>query len=315
MVNERCQAIMKSKILKELRSCRDVVSGEYLSSTLGISRVSVWKHIHKLQELDYNIQSTANGYQLLSSPDVPFSWEFAGRESRIHYFAELSSTMDTARELARKNCPDLTVVISGRQTAGRGRLNRQWLSDEGGLYFTIVLRPAIPLPISARVNFLASLTLARVLRETYGIEAAVKWPNDILVDDRKLSGMLSELEGEADQVFFVNIGMGINVNNNPAGIEPAATSLKGILGREISRIDLLSRFLDAFEDRLNGAEFENVILEWKQYTVTLQRKVRIVTRREVTEGLALDVDENGALIIELGDGSIKKIIYGDCFHQ
>ena len=112
---------MKGKILKELRSRKDVVSGEYLSSALGISRVSVWKHIHKLKEFDYNILSTSNGYQLLGSPDIPFPWEFSGRESKIHYFAELSSTMDAAKDLARKNCPDYTVVIAGRQTAGRGR--------------------------------------------------------------------------------------------------------------------------------------------------------------------------------------------------
>ena len=306
---------MKGKILKELRSRKDVVSGEYLSSALGISRVSVWKHIHKLQELGYSILSTSNGYQLIGSPDILFPWEFSGRESSIHYFSELSSTMDMAKDLARKNCPDFTVVITGRQTAGRGRLNRQWLSDDGGLYFTLVLRPDIPLPMSSRVNFLASLTLARVLRDMYQIEAAVKWPNDILVDDRKLSGMLSELEAEADRVFFINIGMGINVNNDPTGVEPGAISLKNMMGREISRVRLLSRFLDEFEDRLKNAEFENVISEWKQYTVTLQRQVRIVTQREVTEGLAVDVDENGALVVRLADGSIKKITYGDCFHQ
>jgi len=306
---------MKGKILKELRSRKDVVSGEYLSSALGISRVSVWKHIHKLQEFGYSILSTSNGYQLLGSPDILFPWEYPGRESSIHYFSELSSTMDMAKDLARKNCPDFTVVIAGRQTAGRGRLNRQWLSDDGGLYFTLVLRPDIPLPMSARVNFLASLTLARVLRDLYQIEAAVKWPNDILVDDRKLSGMLSELEAEAERVFFINIGMGINVNNDPTGVEPGAISLKNMLGREISRVRLLARFLDEFEDRLKNAEFENIISEWKQYTVTLQRQVRIVTQREVTEGLAVDVDENGALVVRLADGSIKKITYGDCFHQ
>jgi len=306
---------MKGKILKELRSRKDIVSGEYLSSALGISRVSVWKHIHKLQELGYNVLSASNGYQLIGSPDILFPWEFPGRESSIHYFSELASTMDMAKDLARKNCPDFTAVIAGRQTAGRGRLNRQWLSGDGGLYFTLVLRPDIPLPMSSRVNFLASLTLARVLRDMYQIEAAVKWPNDILVDDRKLSGMLSELEAEADRVFFINIGMGINVNNDPTGVEPGAISLKNMLGREISRVRLLSRFLDEFEDRLKNAEFENVISEWKQYTVTLQRQVRIVTQREVTEGLALDVDDNGALIVKLADGSIKKIIYGDCFHQ
>ena len=306
---------MKGKILTELRSRNEIVSGEYLSSALGISRVSVWKHIHNLQGFGYNILTSANGYQLIASPDILYSWEFPDREARIHYFPELSSTMDSAKGLARKNCPDFTVVIAGRQTKGRGRLNRQWLSDDGGLYFTLVLRPNIPLPMSSRVNFLASLTLARVLRDMYQIEAAVKWPNDILVDDRKLSGMLSELEAEADRVFFINIGMGINVNNDPTGVEPGAISLKNMLGREISRVRLLSRFLDEFEDRLKNAEFENIISEWKQYTVTLQRQVRIVTQREVTEGLAVDVDENGALIVRLADGSIKKIIYGDCFHQ
>jgi len=306
---------MKGKILKELRSRKDIVSGEFLSSTLGISRVSVWKHIHKLQDLGYNILSTPNGYQLLASPDILFPWEFQGRESNIHYFSELSSTMDTAKDLARKNCPEFTVVVAGRQTNGRGRLNRQWVSDDGGLYFTLVLRPDIPVPISSRVNFLASLTLARVLRDMYRIEAVVKWPNDILVDDRKLSGMLSELEAEADRVFFINIGMGINVNNDPTGIEPGAISLKTILGWESSRIKLLSCFLNEFEDRLKNAAFENVISEWKRYTVTLQREVRIVTRREVSEGLAVDVDENGALVLELSDGTQKIIVYGDCFHQ
>ena len=306
---------MKGKILTELRSRKDIVSGEYLSSILGISRVSVWKHIHKLQELGYNILSTSNGYQLIDSPDVLYSWEFPDREARIHYFSELSSTMDTAKELARKNCPDFTVVIAGRQTSGRGRLNRQWVSDGGGLYFTMVLRPNIPVALSSRMNFLASLTMAHVLREKYQIEAAVKWPNDILVKERKLSGMLSELEAEADRVFFINIGMGINVNNDPTEIEPGATSLKKLMGREISRIRLLSRFLDEFEDRLNNVDFENVISEWKKYSVTLQRQVKIVTQREVSEGLALDVDENGALVIELADGAQKTIIYGDCFHQ
>jgi len=135
------------------------------------------------------------------------------------------------------------------------------------------------------------------------------------VDDRKLSGMLSELEAEADRVFFINIGMGINVNNDPTGIEPGAISLKTILGWESSRIKLLSCFLNEFEDRLKNAAFENVISEWKRYTVTLQREVRIVTRREVSEGLAVDVDENGALVLELSDGTQKIIVYGDCFHQ
>ena len=305
----------KGQLLKELRSQREIISGEQLSATLGISRVSVWKHIHKLQELGYHIMSTPNGYRLIDSPDIPFPWEFSDHDYNILYYPEVSSTMDTAKELARKDCPDFTVVVAGRQTRGRGRLKRQWLSDDGGLYFTMVLRPDIPVLLSSRVNFLASLTLARVLRELFQIDAAVKWPNDILVDGHKISGMLSELEAETDRVLFISIGMGINVNNDPSGAEPAASSLKKITGREISKKMLLGRFLAEFEERLKRADFENVISEWKRYTVTLNRRVKIVTHKEVSEGLAVDVEQDGALILELADGTRKKIVYGDCFHQ
>ncbi|UCD82979.1 MAG: biotin--[acetyl-CoA-carboxylase] ligase [Desulfobacterales bacterium] len=296
-----------------LRSQNDVVSGEALSSALGISRVSIWKHIHKLQELGYDILSTSGGYRLLSSPDILFPWEYDGETCNILYYPEVTSTMDTAKDLARKNCPDFTVVIAGRQTQGRGRLKRRWLSDDGGLYFTMVLRPQIPVQLSFKVNFLASLTLAKVIRQMYQIDAMVKWPNDILVNERKISGMLSELEAEADRVFFISIGLGINVNNDPSGAQPGASSLEKIVGREVSRKDLLARFLQEFGDRMRSADFENVIAEWKKYTVTLGRRVRIVTQREESHGLAKDVDENGALILELADGSQKKVVYGDCF--
>ena len=305
----------KGQLLKELRSQREIISGEKLSATLGISRVSVWKHIHKLQEFGYDIMSSPNGYRLIESPDIPFPWEFADGGFNILYYPELPSTMDTAKNLARKNCPDFTVVIAGRQTRGRGRLKRQWLSDDGGLYFTMVLRPDIPVLLSSRVNFLASLTLARVLRELFQIDAAVKWPNDILVAGRKISGMLSELEAESDRVLFINIGMGINVNNDPSVVEPGASSIKKITGREISKKMLLARFLDEFEKHLKTVELKNVISEWKKYTVTLNRQVKIVTHKEVSEGLAVDVEQDGALVLELADGSRKKVVYGDCFHQ
>ena len=305
----------KGQLLKALRSQNATVSGEALSRTLGISRVSIWKHIHKLQELGYQIMSTPTGYRLIESPDIPFPWEFADRGFNIFYYPEVSSTMDTAKDLARKNCPDLTVVVAGRQTKGRGRLKRQWRSDDGGLYFTMVLRPDLPVLLSSRVNFLTSLTLAHVLRELFQIDAAVKWPNDILVDGYKISGMLSELEAETDRILFINIGMGINVNNDPSVVEPGASSLKKIAGREISIKILLDRFLAEFKQRLKKTKFENVISEWKKYTVTLNRQVKIVTHKEVSEGLAVDVEQDGALVLELADGSHKKIVYGDCFHQ
>jgi BirA family biotin operon repressor/biotin-[acetyl-CoA-carboxylase] ligase len=165
------------------------------------------------------------------------------------------------------------------------------------------------------VSFLASVTLARLLREMFGIDARVKWPNDILADGHKIAGMLSELEAEADRVTFINIGMGINVNNDPSPVEPEATSLKNILGRPVSKIEILALYLDELEHRMQTAAFDGVIEEWKRYTLTLDRDVRIVTPTEVQEGKAVDVDDSGALILKLADGSLKKILYGDCFHQ
>jgi BirA family biotin operon repressor/biotin-[acetyl-CoA-carboxylase] ligase len=306
---------MKSRILNILKTETGVISGEMLSTRLGISRVSVWKHIKKLQEVGYNIESTPKGYLFISAPDVLYPWEFGEKEHNIHYLDEVDSTMDIARELAIKQCPHFTVVIAGRQKKGRGRLKRSWLSSKGGLFFTIVIRPKIPPVLSSRVNLATSVVLAQTLRNMFNINAMVKWPNDVLVDGKKISGILSEMDAEIDRVNFISIGIGINVNNDPTPFEPMATSLKKILGKEIPRIDVLKAFLDHFEDAVNDTEFENVVAEWKKYTQTLNRHVRIVTANDVFEGLAMDVDDNGALILKLADGSLKKIIYGDCFHE
>lgn len=306
---------MKSRILDNLRKNEGPFSGQALSAQLGISRVSIWKHIQQLQAFGYDITSSAKGYRLNHSPDVPYPWEFAGREDKIVYHQVLSSTMDAAKQLARRGCSDFTTVIAGSQTSGRGRLSRQWLSDKGGLYFTMVLRPDLPPVLSFRVGFLASLTLARLLNEMFEIDVRVKWPNDLLVNEQKLCGMLSELEAEADQVKFINVGIGLNINNDPSAIEPTATSLKMILGHKVSKKEILSRYLDLFEAQMQSAAYDDVIKQWKQFTVTLNRFVRVVTTRDVFTGKAIDVDDTGALILQCSDGSLKTIHYGDCFHQ
>jgi len=307
---------MKEKILDLLSSNRSqVFSGEKLSQDLNVSRVTIWKHIKKLQELGYKIISTTKGYQLMEAPDALFAWEFQERSSKIHYFSEVESTMITAKKLARNNCPDFTIVIAEKQTQGRGRLSRKWHADPGGLYFTMVLRPDIPPALMSRISFSASLNLAKILRNLLNIDAMVKWPNDILVDEKKLSGMLCEMEVEDDMVKFLNIGIGINVNNDPTDFEPNATSIKKILGKEVKRKDFLKAYLDAFENDLRRGDISQVIPEWKKYTITLGRRVKIVTSRDVSFGKAIDVDDTGALILEQEDKSIKKIFYGDCFHQ
>jgi BirA family biotin operon repressor/biotin-[acetyl-CoA-carboxylase] ligase len=163
------------------------------------------------------------------------------------------------------------------------------------------------------MNFAASLVLARTLCGMFNISARVKWPNDILVNGKKLSGMLSEIQAESDRVTFLNIGIGINVNNSPSSQEPQAVSLREILGKKISRKCILAAFLDNFQDFINTHPLHNVISEWKQYAVNLNKHVKIVTTRDTSHGLAIDVDKNGALVLKLENGTIKKIIYGDCF--
>jgi BirA family biotin operon repressor/biotin-[acetyl-CoA-carboxylase] ligase len=304
----------KGKILNLLREESAIVSGEAISTTLGLSRTAIWKHIQKLQHCGYDIRASGKGYQLMVEPDVPYAWEFPGREKAIHFYPEISSTMDIARKLARGGCPALTVVTAERQTLGRGRLQRNWQSETGGLYFTVVLRPNLAPMLSLRVNFCVSLVMAKTLQQLYGIPAVVKWPNDILVSDRKIAGMLSEMEAETDRVAYVNVGIGLNVNNDPSSAVPGAVSLKEIVGQPVSRKTILAAYLDALEARLDTIDSINVIDEWKTQTVTIGRKVKIQTQTETSEGTAVDVDENGSLILRLADGSLKTIIYGDCFH-
>jgi BirA family transcriptional regulator, biotin operon repressor / biotin---[acetyl-CoA-carboxylase] ligase len=306
---------MKGRILNILRAESGIVSGETISSLLGISRVSIWKHIHKLLESGYDIRSTPTGYQLVSSPDALYPWEFPEREKYIHYYDEVYSTMDIARDLARKGCSSLTVVIAGSQTNGRGRLKRNWLSDKGGIYFTVVIRPGIPLVMSSKVNFMASIVLVKTLRDMFGIDAAVKWPNDILAGGKKLSGMLSEMEAEGDMVSFINIGIGINVNNEPFPKEPMSTSLKRLVGRNVSRKDILNNYLNTLENKINEGKYDDIINEWKKNTSTLNREVKIVTTSGEFYGTAVDIDENGSLVLKQPDGKIKTVLFGDCFHQ
>jgi len=305
---------MKSQLLKVLRKNNTFISGETLSRNLGVSRVAVWKHIQKLQVCGYVIHSGPKGYRMVRSPDTPYPWEFPERESRTHFFDTAESTMDIARELARKDCPDFTVVIAETQTSGRGRMDRSWWSPKGGLYFTLVIRPHLSPAMSPLVNFGTAFVLARALQDFCDVDARVKWPNDILIHGRKVSGMLSEMEAAGDQVSFVNIGIGINMNNDLPPDLPSATSIKNISGKTCSRKAFLSEFLDRLENRIHQPDPASVIEEWKACSATLGQQVRIVSRQGVTEGKAMDVDPNGALIVRTANGNLKKIFYGDCFH-
>ncbi len=314
---------MKEKILKCLFDSGDkVISGVQISSELGISRVAVWKHIKRLNEEGYEIISSSKGYKLRNPGDLLAPFCFDTVKYHIHFFPKISSTMDKARDMARNNARNMTIVVAEEQTKGRGRLNRIWLSSKGGLWFTIILKPDFPPVLSFRVNFAASLCLAKTLIKLFKINATVKWPNDILVNGKKLAGLLSEMETKADMISFVNIGIGLNVNNSPEKREPNAVSIKNILNREVSRRKILITFLDEFKSELSGIfdedphdENKDIINRWKKYTSTIGRQVTIETSTSISHGLAVDVDSSGALILQQDNGEQKKIIYGDCFYR
>lgn len=305
----------KQKIFDILNQADGVVSGETLSVELGVSRVSIWKHIKGLVQAGISIVSSSKGYRLTRDADSLLPWEFDAWQDRIHYFQETGSTMDEAMHLARKGCPDFTVAVAERQLRGRGRMQRTWLSDDGGLYFTVVVRTDIPIMLAGLVNLAAAVDMANLLRSLYRVDARLKWPNDILVNTGKICGVLSQMEAEGDQVNHLNIGIGLNVNNAPEAEESMAVSLKALLGRPLPRREILVAFLDRFEKRMLTFDPHAVIEEWKARNATLGQKVRVFTVKDVVEGIAVDVDAHGGLILQLADGARQTLMHGDCFHQ
>ncbi|MBT3388407.1 MAG: biotin--[acetyl-CoA-carboxylase] ligase [Desulfobacula sp.] len=314
MVNE--QKNIKDAILKLLYLAKgEIVSGVKLSEALNVSRVAVWKHIKALKESGFYVDSYPKGYALLNHDDLLLPFCFKKQfQKTIFHFQELESTMDKAKFLAKNNAPHLSVVIAENQTTGRGRLNRKWFSSKGGLWFTIILKPATPPPLSYIYNFAASLSLSRSLRRLFDVNVSVKWPNDLLLNQKKIVGLLSEMETRGDMVEFLNIGIGINVNNQPQKDEPKAISLKDVLDKNLSRRLILETFLEDFKHQIQKIDCPKIIEQWKKQTSTIGSNVRIETSTDFHEGIAVDVDETGALIIEDKKGKTKKIIYGDCFH-
>jgi BirA family transcriptional regulator, biotin operon repressor / biotin---[acetyl-CoA-carboxylase] ligase len=305
---------MKNRIMQILVDEVEPLSGEEISRRLAISRVAVWKHIQGLKKNGVDIQSTPKGYRLDASVDTPFPWQFGARSARIHYYTEVNSTMNQARDLATTGCPHLSVVVADKQSAGRGRLQRNWLSAEGGLYFSMVLRPDLLPREAPLVNLAVALEVVATLEACCGIRAAVKWPNDVLVDERKIAGILSQMEMEGESLTFLNIGVGINLNNAPEIADKPAVSVLQLTGRRTPRAVFLAAFLDRFEQRLANFSRAAVVRDWKEKTITLGRRVTIATVREAHEGLAVDVDDDGGLVLQSDDGTRQTVFHGDCFH-
>jgi BirA family biotin operon repressor/biotin-[acetyl-CoA-carboxylase] ligase len=238
----------KAVILNRLRELvGEPISGERLADDAGVSRVAVWKAAEALREAGYAISADTEGYRLdpAAPDDFLHPWEFPGREDRFRHWTETGSTMDRARELADRGSGAGTVAVAERQSAGRGRIGRSWASEDGGLFFTMVLGGGQAIQRYARAGMAVQIAVARAVSATVGAEARLRWPNDVYVRGRKIAGILTELRGEADRVRWICAGVGVNVNNAPR-LE-RATSCAALLGHALSRRKLLSAILSELE--------------------------------------------------------------------
>ena len=231
---------------------------------------------------------------------------------KLYIYETVDTVMDIAHQKARAGEDEGTVILAKAQKKGRGRLGRKWVSYSGaGLYFAIILKPDIKHHDAPKVTLLSALSVAEVLKKSYRLNAHIRWPNDVLIGDKKVAGMLADTQTESDLISRCNLGIGINVNNRPD--VPDSYSLADMLGRSVSRKDLLMSFLEELERTMDRYTREDLVSEWKSLSSTIGRRVKIATPRGSVTGKAVDVDSTGALVVEEGDHR-HILYYGDCHH-
>ncbi len=302
-------------VLTALRESETTVSGERLSRQLGISRVAIWKHIRELRRQGYGIESSARGYSLVSVPDLLLPGEFPGWESRIHHFTEIDSTMRVARELARSGADEGVVVVAERQTRGRGRLGRTWMSPSGGIYLTVITRPQVAPALAPRANLAASVAVATTLHAMLAVRARVKWPNDVLIEGKKVCGILSEMEAESDTVHYVNVGIGMNVNVPVGDAVLNSVSLAEVVGMPVDRVQLTRELVTRLLQYLRELDSPAVLEVLREMSETLGRHVNIQQGEKQVKGLAVDIADSGALIVQAVDGVSSTVFAGDCLYE
>ncbi len=318
---------MDEEILQLLRDHpAEFLSGEEISLRLKVSRTAVWKRIRRLRALGYEIEaSTRSGYRLVRSPDLLTSSEIKPllktkwMGKTIHHFDTLDSTNAKAYQLALEGAEEGEVVIGESQEKGKGRLGRQWFSPPFlNLYLSVVLRPRIPPHQASLITLMAAVATADAIQQFSGLLPLIKWPNDLLLRDRKVAGLLNEIHSEIDRIHFVILGIGVNLNMDEdmfsKEIRTTATSLKIEMGRTISRKIFLQFFLQELERWYSIFINEGgaVILKaWRSRAHIKGRRVNVTSFGETLAGVAIDVDSDGALILETANGERKRVVAGD----
>ncbi len=316
------------QILQALRCAGNgCVSGAEISQRLGITRAAIWARIEELRRLGYEISASPHrGYQLQSVPDRLVADDLIGLVSGNHVigrdirvFEETNSTNDVAEKFARDGVKEGVVVFAEAQSRGRGRLGRKWLSPpRRGLWFSVLLRPDLRPQAATQLTVAAATALCRAIRAQTELKPQVKWPNDILINGRKVAGVLTELAAEIDHVKHLILGIGVDVNLSasefPVELKKIATSLKIESGRHLNRLELAAailRELDVDYQRIQQGRFAEVADEWEEQCITLGRRVRIhIGPREVA-GRAEALDDDGALLVRTDHGHLERIIGGD----
>jgi BirA family biotin operon repressor/biotin-[acetyl-CoA-carboxylase] ligase len=311
------------RILAWLRAATGPLSGEELAARLGISRAAVFKHVETLRQRGYAIDAAhALGYRLAGTPDRLDATELAphltGTWRRIEWRAEVDSTQEVVRELARGGAEEGTVVIAEAQTAGRGRLGRTWHSPPGtNLYCSVLLRPAVAPATVPQLALVAGLAVAEAI-ETCGLRPALKWPNDVLLDGRKVVGILTEMEAELERVRVVIVGIGVNVNTAadqfPPYLRETATSLAIAAGRPIDRgrftADLLAA-LEACYRRFLAGGFPPLRDAWERRSVLTGRRVAVRAHDVEVAGEVAGIDDDGALRLVDESGAVRRVVAGE----
>ncbi len=321
------EAGLRDKILQLFYAAAgSVLSGEDLSSQLGVSRAAIWKHINQLRRNGYTIEAVpSKGYQLVATPDLllPVAIQ-AGLNTaevgcRIEYFTSTDSTNQRAQELGEHGAPSGTVVVAESQTAGRGRMGRSWSSPEAvNLYTSVLLRPALLPMQAAQLTFMSAVAVARTIEKVAKVQVDVKWPNDILLDGKKIAGLLNELSAEMEGIHYVVLGIGVNLNmaadQFPADLRYPATSLLLASGSKVDRVVFareLYRQLDDLYQLLMTHGFLPIRIAWEALFTMLGDRVAVDCGQQQFCGSVAGIAEDGALLLTLDDGSNQEIYAGD----
>ena len=321
------------KVLNFLESHEsEYLSGQDLSDILKISRVAVWKHIKKIQSLGYKIESKQKlGYRLVSETEKLLPWEIVKdlktktMGKRVYYFEEIDSTQNFAEQIALDKKENGTIIIAGKQTAGRGRLDRKWISPKGGMWFSLIVHPKFDVSTSTLVPIAGAVALAKSIKTTLDVDVSVKWPNDITLDGKKVAGMLVDASFQANNIDYLILGIGINFDIDSKKIGKRLSKSSNFYGvNSLRKKDddtppkmLLKEFLLQFEktiNQLNKGEKSKIVKEWTKKADKIGKRITINTSDGKISGMSQGIDNDGALKLKTTKG-MKKIFVGDVVSQ